>query len=317
MINSVSVSNNGAVSPATDPTAIVLPTSISLASSPNPSTASQPVTLTATLAGGGAGRVDFSDGGVLLGSAVLSGNQASMVTRALASGIRQLSATYAGDATHADSFSAPISQTVNALSTNGFAGAVIYPTGTNPWGVAAADLNLDGKLDLVVSNMGAGTVSVLLGNGDGTYQPKVDYRVTSGPASVVIADFNNDGKPDIAVANSTGATVSVLLGNGNGTFQAAVDSAAGTNPVSIAAADFNGDGYADLVVANQPNNGAVVLLGNGDGTFSPRVFFTRAAFIGPPSPTSTAMENPILPSPIPSIPSSSESAMETSNRRHT
>jgi len=157
--------------------------------------------------------------------------------------------------------------------------------------VAAGDLNGDGKLDLVVANLcqstscsggNNGSVSVLLGNGDGTFQAAQAYATGGfGSSSVAIGDFNGDGNLDVVVANQCGASncksggsVSVLLGNGNGTLQAAKTYSSGAyTTLSIAIADFNKDGNLDLVVANQCQetncqNGAVsVLLGNGNGTF--------------------------------------------------
>ena len=93
-----------------------------------------------------------------------------------------------------------------------------FDTGSNPYSVATADLNADGRPDLVVANYGSGTVSVLLGNGDGTFGAKTDFGAGSDPQSVAIADLNGDGRPDLAVANWGSNTVSVLLGNGDGTF---------------------------------------------------------------------------------------------------
>ena len=152
-----------------------------------------------------------------------------------------------------------------------------FPTGANPVAEASADFNADGKPDLVVVNNSAGTVSVLLGNGDGTFQPPVNYAVGSGPAAVAVGDFNGDGKPDLAVANSGSNTVSILLGNGDGTFQAAVNYTVTNGPAFMAVGDFNGDGKLDVLVDGSltPVNGSIqyvsVLLGNGDGTFQPAV----------------------------------------------
>ena len=93
-------------------------------------------------------------------------------------------------------------------------------------------------------------MSVLLGNGDGTFQPQVTYAVGSIPIAIVAGDFNGDGRTDLAVANDgLTSTVSVLLGNGDGTFQPQVTYAVGSNPVAIVAGDFNGDGRTDLAVA--------------------------------------------------------------------
>jgi len=156
--------------------------------------------------------------------------------------------------------------------------------------VAVADLDGDRKPDLVVANCavigfqncsGEGSIGVLLGSGDGTFQPVTTYDSGGGNAeSVAVADVNGDGKPDIVVANEGSSTVGVLLGNGDGTFQSAVIFGSGGNyPVSIALADVNGNGNPDLVVANlcdincsTVNGGVVgVLLGNGDGTFQTAV----------------------------------------------
>lgn len=144
-----------------------------------------------------------------------------------------------------------------------------FPVGQAPVGVAEADLNGDGKPDLVIANGNSNTVSVLLGNGDGTFQPHVDYATGTGPWSVAVGDFNNDGKPDLAVVNLYN-TVSIFLGNGDGTFQTPL-TISGQNIVGegIAVGDFNGDGKLDLAlgVSNSQGAGVQVLLGNGDGTF--------------------------------------------------
>src|SRR5439155_7272305 len=95
-----------------------------------------------------------------------------------------------------------------------------------PNSVATADFNGDGKLDLAVANFSGNTVSIFLGNGDGTFHVQLDYATGTDPYSVAVGDFNRDGKMDLAVANglgSSGNTVSVLLGNGDGTFQPHVD----------------------------------------------------------------------------------------------
>ena len=141
----------------------------------------------------------------------------------------------------------------------------IYATAANAYAVAIADLNGDGRLDLVTANSGA-TISVLLGNGDSTFGAHQDYPIANSSQALVIADFNGDGNPDVATANSFGTTISVLLGNGDGTFQNHVDYEEGRGPTSIVAADFNGDGKNDLAVNNRSVN---ILLGRGDGTFQP------------------------------------------------
>jgi hypothetical protein len=135
--------------------------------------------------------------------------------------------------------------------------------GTNPRGVAVADLNGDGRPDLVVTNFKSNTVSVLLGNGDGTFAAAHNFAVGDEPSKgAVLADLNGDGRPDLAVANFGSNTVSVLLGNGDGTFAAAQNFATGTQPNGVVAADLNGDGRLDLATSNFGSNSVSVLLGN-------------------------------------------------------
>jgi uncharacterized protein (DUF2141 family) len=186
------------------------------------------------------------------------------------------------------------SNTVAVLLGNGdgtFHPAVSYGSGGMfPVSVAVADVNGDGKLDVIVANECAdsncdGSVGVLLGNGDGTFQSAVPY-LSGGlyALSVAITDVNGDGNPDLLVATNylvchgglctpTGA-VGVLLGNGKGTFQSAViyDSG-GSYPYSLVVDDLNGDGKLDVVTANSWSGTMGVLLGNGDGTFQAAVTY--------------------------------------------
>jgi len=183
-----------------------------------------------------------------------------------------------------------------------FLPAVTYdPGGLYPNAVAVADINGDGKPDLIVAscepvgsnvcgnngNFARGLLAVRLGNGDGTFATPMTYDSGGANAtSVTVADVNRDGKPDLIVANCgisgsqgcgtvTGGAVSVLLGNGDGTFQTAVAYASGGfSAESVAVADLNGDGKLDIVVANffdtyyNSTSGLLgVLLGHGDGTF--------------------------------------------------
>jgi len=145
-------------------------------------------------------------------------------------------------------------------------------------GIATADLRGNGNLDLVTAGTDQNTqdwsYSVLLGNGDGTFQPAVLYSqsVTTGTSqySMVAADFNNDGKPDFAITMGKSAgTVAILLGNGDGTFGAPAYVFDGGG-VSLVSADFNGDGIPDLAAIG--SSGIAVLLANGNGTFQPATF---------------------------------------------
>lgn len=161
------------------------------------------------------------------------------------------------------------------------------------WGsnLAVTDVNGDGKPDLVVATgnsnypYGTGTLAVLLGNGDGTFQTAVTY--TSGGSyanTLATGDVNGDGMPDIIAGNrciaSPCGTVSVLLGNGDGTFRFPVPySPGGAQPYSVSVADLDGDGKRDLVVTNMyacsncTYGNLGVLFGNGDGTFQPAVAY--------------------------------------------
>jgi hypothetical protein len=170
--------------------------------------------------------------------------------------------------------------------------------GVNTVAVAVADLNGDGYPDIVLASEchatlpkgncnGSGVVSVLLGNGDGTFGSAVTY--SSGgilARGVAVGDVSGDGIPDLVVVNNVG-TVGVLLGNGDGTFQPATTyGSGGYDAVSVAIGDLNGDGFQDLIVANEcPIDGSGscdgevgVLLGSGDGTFQAPVSYGSGGY---------------------------------------
>jgi uncharacterized repeat protein (TIGR01451 family) len=166
-----------------------------------------------------------------------------------------------------------------------------YPVGHMPILVAVHDFDRDGKADLAVLNNGSGDVSILLGNGDGTFQTAKTFSVGAAiPFSFSVADVNGDGKLDLAVGlptttgSCTGSAVNILLGDGDGTFQPAVQAVTvPSNNVLTASGDVNGDGKADIIVeriqvdsACSPASGFSVFPGNGDGTFQPEQDITSA-----------------------------------------
>jgi len=159
-----------------------------------------------------------------------------------------------------------------------------FPVGTTPVAQVAGDFNGDGKADLAVVNQGSNTVSILLGNGDGTFQPKTDYATGTTPVGIAVGDFNGDGKVDLAVANLGAKSISILLGSGDGTFLPKTDVPLPLTPYALTVADFNGDGKADIAVTTQnptfsaPTDDVTLLLGNGNGTFQAPVSIVTDSF---------------------------------------
>jgi len=154
----------------------------------------------------------------------------------------------------------------------GFTNGVTYNTGVTPVFVASADVNLDGNLDLLVADSGAATsansvgnsVSVFLGNGDGTFilpgGTRMDFPAGTTPTSFVIADFNDDGIPDLLVTASGDDAAALMLGASGGFFNGPIEVPVGTTPDSVATADFNGDGLPDVVITNFGSNTASIIL---------------------------------------------------------
>ena len=165
---------------------------------------------------------------------------------------------------------------------NGFA------TGDSTLSVAIGDLNGDGVQDLAVANTAGqylpGSLSVLLGAGDGTFGPAQSYPAGLSPTSVAIGDLNGDGAADLVVLEFVFEMIHVFLGAGDGTFGAAQSFPAGTVPQMVAIGDLDGDGAADVAVANVGLDQVLILLGVGDGTLG-----AAQGFAGPGSATSVAI----------------------------
>jgi len=168
------------------------------------------------------------------------------------------------------SVSVLLNTTAPGATTPSFAAQQTFATGSGPRSVAVADLNGDGRPDLIVANYGSNTVSVLLnttapGATTPSFAAQQTFATGYGPKSVAVADLNGDGRPDLIVANEESNTVSVLLnttapGATTPSFAAQHTFATGSLPVSVAVADLTGDGRPDLIVANERDNSVSVLL---------------------------------------------------------
>jgi hypothetical protein len=151
-----------------------------------------------------------------------------------------------------------------------FAAEVKYSAGTggpDPDSIVAADVNGDGKPDLIVADLGTKSISVFINTGTGTFNPAVIYKVGNSPTAVAVADLNGDTFPDIAVTNSADNTVTILTNNGSGIFTATGLYSTGTTPSDVVIADFNNDGANDLAITNQGSNNVSILINQGSGTF--------------------------------------------------
>jgi streptogramin lyase len=162
---------------------------------------------------------------------------------------------------------------------------VTYAVGAGPVSVQLADLPGNGNLDIITANASASDpnhdISILLGNGDGTFQSATYVAAGNGTNSVVAADLNGDGKMDLAVTNSGDRTLSILFGNGDGTFQPPVNYGTDLGPNGVVAGDLNGDGKPDLVVTNYGGRNVGVYLNQGGGSFAAATYYPDESPSGP------------------------------------
>jgi hypothetical protein len=125
------------------------------------------------------------------------------------------------------------------------------------------------NVDIVVANQNAKNLSLLLGNGDGTFQPPLTITTGNMPSAIAVADFNNDGISDLAVVNQGDNTIGVYIGNGDGTFKTPTLITTGAKPTSIIAGALNSNSNTiiDLAITNSGENTLETFFGKGDGTF--------------------------------------------------
>lgn len=253
---------------------------------PGVATAANPVPLVnsplipSAIAPGGAGFTLSVHGTGFVAGAVVRWNGSARPTKFVTSS--QLTATVSGgDISRATTASITVSnpspgggssnvvffQVRTPDSWAAFGPARRFTVGAGPESLVTGDFNGDHRLDLAVPNPNSNNLSILLGNGDGTFKPNVKYRVGQSPTVAAVGDFNHDGKLDVLVANNSSNDVSVLLGKGDGTFQTAVEQSVGKNPAALALGDFNRDGKLDAVVTDAGSGQISVLLGNGAGSF--------------------------------------------------
>ena len=148
-----------------------------------------------------------------------------------------------------------------------------------PRGIVSADINNDGKPDLMYLKVSNNSVYVSLNDGRGNFDTPVGYSVGYEPYKVIAADVNNDHFPDLVTANNDNSNVTVLINNQDSTFQSAVSYSVASGPTDMVAFDVNGDGFVDIVTSNNLSSDITFLKNNQDGTFSSGGNFTTGRFV--------------------------------------
>jgi chitodextrinase len=229
---------------------------------------------------GGNGSVVFSvwgDGTQIFNSGLLTGSSPGVPVSVGLHGIRELAliVTDGGDgpaSDHADW--ADVRLTCGGSPGNQFAPPVSLSALVNTHSVATADLNTDGRLDLIAVNSGSNAASVWLGNGNGTFGTRADFATGPAPKNIAIGDVNGDGRLDLVSANQDGANVSVLLRTAAGGYAAAVNYPACVGTHEVAMGNFDANNSPDLIVACWGGSVVSFLRGNGNGTFAAPVNYT-------------------------------------------
>jgi hypothetical protein len=173
-------------------------------------------------------------------------------------------ATNVGPAKVSNVFYFPVNPPITTLADQ----RINTAAGTAPFGLTAADFDGDGKLDLAVANNDDDTVSILLGNGDGTFKTQTTFATVTSPYGIATGDLNGDGHADLVVGSTGGLGLTIALGDGTGAFTVTTLSASGCLAYPVLA-DVNGDGNLDIVVGNECGNGIEIFLGDGTGNFAP------------------------------------------------
>ncbi|MCC7367706.1 MAG: VCBS repeat-containing protein [Chloroflexi bacterium] len=187
-----------------------------------------------------------------------------------------------------DTISVLLNTTSGGAGTPSFGAPTMFAVSGNPYAIAAADINADGDVDVVVANAASSTVSVLLnttapGASQPTFRPKADFDVAQLPRSVAAADLNGDGKPDLMTTNIGTHTISVLLnttaaGATTPSFGPQADLSVAREPWGIVAADTSGDGKPDLVSANSGADTVSVLVNTMTAGAATPSFSSRTDF---------------------------------------